>query len=88
MATMHRYVLPALRKMLGKNNQPKNLPLTEDFQWDFPLTGILPYRSNNGKITLHPPRNSGDYLSLQATDGFAEIPPHSDLKAGENLPLY
>ncbi len=88
MATMHLYVLPTLRKMLGKNNQPKNLPLAEDFSWDSPLTGILPYRSNNGKITIHPPRNSGDYLSLQGTNGFAEIPPHSDLKAGENLPLY
>jgi len=88
MATMHRYVLPALREILGKQTASKNLPLAEDFHWDSPLAGILPYKTHNGKITIHPPRNSGDYISLQGTDGFAEIPPHSELKAGENLPLF
>ncbi|MFT6792403.1 MAG: molybdopterin molybdotransferase [Rubritalea sp.] len=88
MATMHRYVLPALREILGKQKASKNLPLAEDFQWDSPLAGILPYKTHNGKITIHPPRNSGDYISLQGTDGFAEIPPHSELKAGEKIPLF
>lgn len=88
MATMHRYVLPSLRKMLGKTETTNTLPLAEDFTWNLPLTGILPYKSNNGKITIHPPRNSGDYISLQGTDGFTEIPPNSKLKAGENLPLF
>jgi len=88
MATMHRYVLPALREILGKQKASKNLPLAEDFQWDSPLAGILPYKTHNGKITIHPPRNSGDYISLQGTDGFAEIPPYSELKAGERIPLF
>lgn len=88
MATMHRYVLPALRKMLGKVERNKNLPLAQDFHWDFPLTGILPYKEQNGSITIHPPRNSGDYISLRGIDGFTEIPPHANLTNGENLPLY
>ena len=88
MATMHRYVLPVLRTMLGKNEATKNLPLVEDFQWDLPLTGILPYKEHNGKITIHLPRNSGDYLSLQGTHGFTEVPPNSNIKAGKNLPLF
>ena len=88
MATMHRYVLPSLRQILGKTETPKNLPLAEDFTWSLPLTGILPYKSNNGKITIHPPRNSGDYISLQGTQGFTEIPPNSTLKAGQTLPIF
>ena len=88
MATMHRYVLPSLREMLGKQPTSKNSSLADDFQWDSPLTGILPYKTHNGKITIHPPLNSGDYISLQGTDGFAEIPPHSKLKSGDHLPLY
>ena len=88
MATMHRYVLPSLREMLGIKHAPQTLPLAEDFAWDFPLTGILPYKSHNGKITIHPPRNSGDYISLHGTDGFTEIAPHSNLKTGEHIPLF
>lgn len=88
MATMHRYVLPALSGMLGKKIKNNTLPLTEKFNWDSPLTGILPYKNNNGTITIHPPRNSGDYITLQGTDGFTEIPPNADLKTGTLLPLF
>ncbi len=88
MATMHRYVLPTLRQMQRRIEKEKNLPLAENFKWDSPLTGILPYRSHNGQITIHPPRNSGDHLSLQGTNGFAEIPPNSSLKAGELLNIF
>lgn len=88
MATMHRYVLPTLRKITGNQETTKHLPLAEEFNWELPLTGILPYNSNNGKMTIHPPRNSGDYISLHGTEGFTEIPPNSILKAGVDLPLY
>ena len=88
MATMQRYVLPTLRKMTGNQETTKHLPLAEEFNWELPLTGILPYNSNNGKMTIHPPRNSGDYISLHGTEGFTEIPPNSILKAGLDLPLY
>ncbi|MGJ8655305.1 MAG: molybdopterin molybdotransferase MoeA [Akkermansiaceae bacterium] len=88
MATMHRYVLPTLRKMLGKTEAQQNFPLATDFTWNFPLTGILPYKTNNGQLTIHPPRNSGDYISLQATHGFTEVPPNTTLKAGHLLPIY
>ena len=88
MATMHHYVLPTLRIMLGKQEEQQHLPLAEDFSWELPLTGILPYKSTNGKITIHPPRNSGDYISLHGTDGFTCIPPNAKLSAGETLPLF
>jgi len=88
MATMHRYVLPSLRKMLGQKTVAQTLPLAEDFDWDIPLTGILPYKSNNGSITIHPPRNSGDYICLHGTHGFIEIPPHAKIKAGQHLPVF
>ena len=87
MATMHHYVLPSLRSMLGIQQANKTLPLAEDFNWDLPLTGILPYKENNGKMTIHPPRNSGDYISLHGTDGFTCVPPHATLTTGETLPL-
>lgn len=87
-ATMHRYVLPALRNMLGKTQTTNLLPLAEEFIWDLPLTGILPYKDNQGTITIHPPKNSGDYISLQGTHGFAEIPPHTILKPGDALPIF
>lgn len=88
MATMHRYILPALREMLGMKHEQEYLPLAKDFTWDLPLTGILPYRTSNGKITIYPPRNSGDYLSLRGSNGFTEVPAHSHLKAGEALALF
>ena len=87
MATMYHYVLPSLRTMLGQQKQTQHLPLAEDFNWDLPLTGILPYKIQDGKITIHPPRNSGDYISLHGTDGFTCIPPNTNLSAGETLPL-
>ncbi len=87
MATMHHYVLPSLRKMLGMQQEAKTLPLAEDFHWELPLTGILPYKAKNGKITIHPPSNSGDYISLHGTNGFTCIPPHAKLSAGKTLPL-
>lgn len=87
MATMHRYALPALRKMLGKHEKIKNLPLAENFHWNSPLTGILPYKEHNGTITIHPPNNSGDYISLKGIDGFTEVQPHAKLTVGNILTL-
>jgi len=59
--------------------------MATEFQWNSPFTGILPYKLTNGAITIHPPKNSGDYLALVGTDGFVEIPANTTLKAGDHL---
>mgnify|MGYP000259431040 CR=1 FL=1 len=88
MATMHRYVIPALRQMSGEKHIPRTALLAENFTWDFPLTGFIPYRLENGQAKLYSTRNSGDYIALAGTNGFAEIPPQSNLAEGYAVDLY
>lgn len=87
MATMHRYVLPALRQMTNLPSQ-KTAKLAEPFQWKSSLTGILPYTKTNEGIIIRPPKNSGDYLALIGSHGFVEIPAHAELSAGDILACY
>jgi len=84
MATMHRYVLPALRQ-ITKQQSNRSLPLAHAFQWKSPLPGILPYKETSGKITIHPPKNSGDYMALIGCDGFVEVSSQAILAEGEAL---
>ncbi|SHJ43419.1 molybdopterin molybdotransferase [Rubritalea squalenifaciens DSM 18772] len=88
-ATATRYLLPALMTMLGMKPTARRAPLAGDFLWSAPLTGILPYTMQDGCITLHPPRNSGDYLTLAGKQGFAVVSePKKQYTAGTLLDIY
>lgn len=74
MACTARYVLPALYQIAtgqpftpshlstsGKSNRPKH------------LTALTPSILKNGKLTLEPPSNSGNFFALEGTHGVAQI---------------
>ncbi len=88
MATMHRYVLPALKQMLGQPLKTQKVSLAEDFQWNTPLTGILAYRLQDGKALICPPSNSGNHLALKGSQGFAQISPSSLHKADSLVEIF
>lgn len=76
----HRYVVPALQRMLGIE-QRKELwaVLAESFLVRAPMTVFLPVRvksEENGILRAqpHPAKNSGDFASIVPTDGFVELP--------------
>jgi molybdopterin molybdotransferase len=84
---MARYVVPALRKALGAARPPEFAVLTDTltegparFTWFVPVT----LRSTtDGKLTATPHQinTSGDFSSLAATDGIAELGPREDDRA-------
>ncbi len=85
----HRYVVPALQKMLGMD-QPKELwaVLAKDFLVRTPLTFFLPVRvesEENGILRAqpHPANNSGDFASIIPTDGFVELPEEKGTRFSE-----
>ncbi len=76
----HRFVIPALEKMLGL---PVSLPvwavLAEPFDFKPPVTLFLPVSAepqSNGLLSAvpRPGSNSGDYASIVETSGFVELP--------------
>lgn len=75
LVTFHRYVNPALRKMMGQSVLPP-LPVTCTHTLpDFHLTRFMPVRRfPDQSVELHNPQNSGDFTQLAGTDGFVEIP--------------
>jgi len=52
MASMHRYVIPALRQINKQESTKTNLIMATEFQWNSPFTGILPYKLTNGAILI------------------------------------
>ena len=76
----HRFVVPALQKMLGLlPPQPLWAALTEPFDFKQPMTFFLPVITEsrtNGLLsaTPRPVSNSGDYASIVETSGFVELP--------------
>ncbi len=89
MATMHRYVLPALRQMQQQTPTNISAPLASPIHWKHNFPGIVPYKLIHGQVHLQIPRNSGDYLALAGTHGFAELStPSTDYPAGTLVSLY
>ena len=76
----HRFVVPALQKMLGLSPpQPVWASLAEPFDFKPPMTFFLPVITEsrtNGLLyaTPRPVSNSGDYASIVETTGFVELP--------------
>lgn len=74
MACAARYLLPALTQMLSGTAPEKiHLPATGTFNCAPSFTTLSPCHLENGKLTLIPPSNSGNFLSLTGTHGIAEI---------------
>ena len=79
----HRYVAPAIEKMLGLAPSPQVFAaLAEAFQFGPPLTLFLPVRvrcDRKGRLSAEPrpANNSGDYAAIVPTDGFLELPGES-----------
>ncbi|MGB2266357.1 MAG: molybdopterin molybdotransferase MoeA [Akkermansiaceae bacterium] len=74
MACTARYLIPALRQMLGGSSwQAPTLPATGSFKCPAHFTGLVPCRIRDGRIQLAPPSNSGNFLALANTDGVAEL---------------
>lgn len=75
MACTARYLIPALRQMLGGSSwQAPTLPATGSFTCPAHFTGLVPCRIRDGRIQLVPPSNSGNFLALANTNGVVEIP--------------
>ena len=76
---LHRFVLPALRRMSGAIPQPaKHAALDREVSFSPPLTWFLPVAemgADDGTVRVEPrPFNtSGDFASLVGTDGFIEL---------------
>ncbi len=76
----HRFVIPALEKMLAlPNSKPVWAALDESFDFEPPVTFYLPVdteSSPEGILKAHPRtvNNSGDYASVVNTTGFVELP--------------
>ena len=76
----HRFVIPALEKMLGlPNSRPVWAALAEPFDFKPSLTLYLPVKAEsqpNGLLKAFPRTvsNSGDYASVVETSGFVELP--------------
>ena len=75
----HRYVIPSLEKMAGRNRRlTLELPLQEPYTFRPPLTNFLPVKIQNGitgpAAKPHPAGNSGDFAGILGTDGFVELP--------------
>ena len=75
----HRYVIPSLEKMAGRNRRlTLELPLQEPYIFKPPLTNFLPVKIQNGitgpAAKPHPAGNSGDFAGILGTDGFVELP--------------
>ncbi len=76
----HRYVVPALQRMLGiVLCKEQWAVLSENFPFRAPLTFFLPVSLESEKSGMLraqpcPAKNSGDFASIVPTDGFVELP--------------
>jgi molybdopterin molybdotransferase len=79
----HRYVAPAIERMLGLGEPPEVFAtLAEGFHFKPPLTLFLPVlaefqRDGHLSAEPQPANNSGDYAAIVPTDGFVELPGES-----------
>jgi molybdopterin molybdotransferase len=90
----HRYVIPALEKMAGRNRRLiLELPLQEPYGFKALLTNFLPVQIQNGitgpEAKPHPAGNSGDFAGILDTDGFVELPAdESEFDRGFVVPFW
>lgn len=75
-----RYVLPALRAMMGQRSGPQARAVMDSALGGRKLTYFMPVvlQPAAGKPALASarlPQGSGDFLALAGTDGFVELPP-------------
>ena len=92
---LHRYVLPALRRMSGGVTQPlQYATLDSEVSFAPPLTWFLPVsrvENEDGVVRVEPRRfnTSGDFASLISTIGFIELDSgKSDFPAGTVAPFW
>jgi molybdopterin molybdotransferase len=89
MACMARYVVPALKQMLGIQQKEKQLPLASSGKTFPHLTHLLASKVINGELHPSTPNNSGDYAALLGCNGVIEIPPSTnDLPSGTTCTFY
>lgn len=88
LVTFHRYVAPAIRKMMHQRplhplmvECPAGLP-------EFHLTRFLPVSLKGQSVRLHNSRNSGDFSSLSGTEGFIQFPDGHSPKSSITVPFY
>jgi len=75
MACAARYLVPALTQIQsGSCPNPEKLPTNGNFRCPSHFTGLVPCVINNGKLHLHSPSNSGNFIDLAGTHGIAELP--------------
>jgi molybdopterin molybdotransferase len=90
---LHRYVLPALERMMGMDTPPAiHARLASPVEFRPPLTWFLPVKisSLTGELRAEPvpPNTSGDYTSVLTTHGFIELPSRpTDFPAGFPAPF-
>ncbi len=85
MVCLQRYVLPALKQMLGlESDVAEIVRLSADVEFTADLAYFLPVvvtwtDDGNGIAEPRPTNTSGDFVSLAGTDGFVELPRGTDL---------
>lgn len=82
-AGFHRYFVPWLSKSLAtEDRKPIKLKLTEEFNFDLPLTYFLQVKvvqtEDGPRAKPMKGKGSGDHANLLATDGFLVIPEEID----------
>lgn len=77
----HRYLVPALDQMVGKeSSQAITLPLEAPVEAHERLTLLLPsIITGDGKIRPMVPQNSGDFVTPMSATGFVEISPGTNV---------
>lgn len=84
----HQYVRSWFWSSLGVPVRKQLVPLASDFNFEPRLTHFLQVRLEDGKATPIPGGGSGDFVNLQAVDGFLELPAEkSAFRAGEAFPF-
>ncbi|MEQ9102745.1 MAG: molybdopterin molybdotransferase MoeA [Imperialibacter sp.] len=89
----HRYFLPWLKACLGIAPTEQHAKLSEDFDFEPPLTYFLQVRTHldtEGVLWAQPRSGggSGDLANLLYANAFLELPPNrQNFKRGESLPL-
>lgn len=92
---LHRYVLPALRQMMGMPPQTQErIALAGDAKTHGELTVFMPVQLPCDATAVTralpcPTRGSGDFISLLGTAGFVELAPTAGMMAaGTVVPLF
>lgn len=90
MASLARYVIPALKYHLHAQGGVEHRTLAEDFVWKAPIVGLAPcVPEKDGTVVARMMNTSGDYLSMSKSHGFIYFPdPKTSYKAGTSLEFY